>query len=84
VSPRPARSESQPYEHGGPQDFKDKPADASLSQPPHVDSPTEADHLESPEPGHPVGETTSYGDAETAETEHPERIGSTTPDRDSA
>lgn len=81
---KPSEREPQPYEHGGPQDFKDKPADASLGQPPDVDSPTEADHLRSPEPGHPVGETTPYGASEGGDAEHPEKIGSTTPDRDSA
>jgi ferritin-like metal-binding protein YciE len=51
---KPSERESQPYEHGGPQDYKDKPSDASLGQPEHVDSPTDAEHFESPEPGHPA------------------------------
>jgi ferritin-like metal-binding protein YciE len=54
---KPSEREPQPYQHGGPQDYKDKPADASLGQPPHVDSPTEADHLQSPGPGQPVEQT---------------------------
>jgi Domain of unknown function (DUF892) len=54
---KPSEREPQPYEHGGPQDHKDKPADASLGQPAHVSSPTEGDHLASPDPGHPVGKT---------------------------
>jgi ferritin-like metal-binding protein YciE len=80
---KPSEREAQAYEHGGPQDFKDKPADASLGQPPHVSSPTEADHLKSPEPGHPVDETTPYG-GNGGEVEDPQTVGSTTPDRDSA
>lgn len=80
---KPSEREPQPYEHGGPQDFKDKPADASLGQPAHVESPTEADHLRSPEPGHPTGETTPYG-GEGGEVEDPQTVGGTTPDRDSS
>ncbi len=78
---KPSEREAQPYEHGGPQDFKDKPADASLGQPPHVDTPTEGEHLASPEPGRPVDQTKPYGD-EVPDPEHPESIGPTTPDRD--
>jgi ferritin-like metal-binding protein YciE len=59
---KPSEREPQPYEHGGPQDYKDKPADASLGQPAHVDTPTEGEHLASPEPGHPAGQTKPYGD----------------------
>lgn len=80
---KPSEREPEPYEHGGPQDFKDKPADASLGQPAHVNSPTEADHLRSPEPGHPVGETTPYG-GDGGKVEDPQPIGGTTPDRDGA
>lgn len=81
---KPSERESQPYEHGGPQDFKGKPADASLGQPPDVGAPTEADHLQSPEPGHPAGETTPYGAEQGGDAEHPETIGTTAPNRDSA
>ncbi len=80
---KPSEREAQPYEHGGPQDHKDKPADASLGQPPHVDTPTEGEHLASPEPGHPVGQTQPSGD-EAPGPEHPEPIGPTTPDQDQA
>ncbi len=51
---KPSERASQAYESGGPQDVKDKPADASLGQPAHVSSPIEAEHLASPEPGHPA------------------------------
>jgi ferritin-like metal-binding protein YciE len=78
---KPSEREPQPYERGGPQDFKDKPADASLGQPEHVDSPVEGEHLSSPEPGYPTEETSPYGD-EVPDPEHPEPIGSTTPSRD--
>jgi ferritin-like metal-binding protein YciE len=80
---RPSRREPQPYEHGGPQDFKDKPADASLGQPEHVDSPTEGEHLSSPEPGYPSEQTEPYG-KEIPDPRHPEAIGSTAPNRDRA
>ena len=78
---KPSEREPQPYESGGPQDHKDKGADASLGQPEHVDSPVEGEHLDSPEPGHPAGETTPYGET-VPEPEHPQPIGSTTPDKD--
>jgi ferritin-like metal-binding protein YciE len=78
---RPSEREPQPYESGGPQDFKDKPADASLGQPEHVDSPVEGEHLASPEPGYPTEDTKPYGD-EVPDPEHAEPIGSTTPNRD--
>ena len=80
---KPSEREAQPYEHGGPQDYKDKPADASLGQPEHVQSPTEAEHLSSPEPGHPAGETTPYGE-EVPGPERPQPVGSTTPEQDRA
>lgn len=78
---KPSEREPQPYESGGPQDHKDKGADASLGQPEHVDSPVEGEHLDSPEPGHPAGETTPYGET-VPEPERPQPIGSTTPDKD--
>jgi ferritin-like metal-binding protein YciE len=78
---KPSERELQPYERGGPQDHQDKPGDASLGQPEHVDSPTEGEHLSSPERGYPARETTPYGDG-IPNPEHPERIGGTTPDKD--
>jgi ferritin-like metal-binding protein YciE len=78
---KPSEREPQPYESGGPQDHKDKGADATLGQPEHVDSPVEGEHLQSPEPGHPAGETTPYGET-IPEPEEPQPIGSTTPDKD--
>jgi ferritin-like metal-binding protein YciE len=80
---KPSERESEPYQRGGPQDFKDKSADASLGQPEHVDSPTEGDHLTAPEPGHPVGQTQPYG-GEVPDAEHPESVGATTPNEDRA
>jgi hypothetical protein len=79
---KPSEREPQPYEGGGPQDHKDKPADASLGQPEHVDSPTEGEHFSSPEPGYPTEQTTPYGD-EVPEPEQPQPIGST-PNQDRA
>jgi ferritin-like metal-binding protein YciE len=78
---KPSERGPEPYESGGPQDFKDKPADASLGQPKHVDRPVDGDHLASPEPGYPTEQTKPYGD-EVPDPEHAEPIGSTTPNRD--
>jgi ferritin-like metal-binding protein YciE len=80
---KPSERAAQPYEHGGPQDYKDKPADASLGQPPHIDTPTEGEHLASPDAGHPAGEANPYGN-QVPNPEHPEPIGPTTPDQDQA
>ncbi len=59
---KPSEREPQPYQHGGPQGYKGTSVDESLGQPPHVETPVEGEHFESPEPGHPVGETSPYGD----------------------
>lgn len=80
---KPSEREPQPYERGGPQDYKNKPADASLGQPAHVETPTEGEHLASPEPGYPAEQTKAYGE-EVPSPEHPEPIGSTIPDQDRA
>jgi ferritin-like metal-binding protein YciE len=80
---KPSERGSEPYQSGGPQDFKDKPADASLGQPEHVDSPTEGEHLAGPEPGHPADQTEPYG-GEVPDPEHPESVGATAPDQDEA
>ena len=80
---KPSERESEPYQRGGPQDSKDKPADASLGQPEHVGTPTEGEHLSGPEPGHPADQTEpARGDVPDAE--HPESVGATTPERDQA
>ncbi len=55
-----------------------------VDQPPHVDSPTEGEHLSSPEPGHPVDETAPAGGVPPRAHEHPEDIGETTPDKQSS
>lgn len=73
---KPSEREPQPYERGGPQDYKDKDADASLGQPAHVDSSPEGARLASPEPGHPVEQTTPYG-GDVPSPERPEHIGAT-------
>jgi ferritin-like metal-binding protein YciE len=80
---KPSTRKPQPYEHQGPQEYKDKPADAPLGQPPHVSSPTSGDHLRSPAPGYPAGQTAPQG-ARVPSPEHPEPVGSTTPERDRA
>ncbi len=55
-----------------------------VDQPPHVDTPTEGEHLASPEPGHPVGETQPPGGIPEGAHEHPEDIDETTPDKQSS
>jgi hypothetical protein len=80
---QPSERGPQPYERGGPQDFKDKPADASLGQPEHVDSPTQGEHLSLPEPGYPTEDKRPDAD-EIPSPEHPKPVGSTTPNRDGA
>jgi hypothetical protein len=55
-----------------------------VGQPPHVESPTEGEHLESPEPGHPAGETEPPGGVPKRAHEHPEDIDETTPDKQSS
>jgi ferritin-like metal-binding protein YciE len=75
---RPSERELDPAAHQGPQSFKDVPADQPLGEPPHVDDPAEASHLQSPEPGHPA-DTVQPHDGEVPEPTHPERIGSTEP-----
>jgi hypothetical protein len=55
-----------------------------VDQPPHVDSPTEGEHLTSADPGHPAGETDPEGGVPARAHEHPEDIGETTPDKESS
>jgi hypothetical protein len=57
-------------EHPGPRE-EDGPESA----------PEEGEHLSSPEPGYPAGETEPHGD-EVPSPEHPEDIGSNPPDGD--
>jgi ferritin-like metal-binding protein YciE len=47
--------------HPGPQEARDMPPDEPVDQPPDITTPTSAEHLQSPEPGHPVGETRPPG-----------------------
>jgi ferritin-like metal-binding protein YciE len=75
------RDEDAASMHPGPQEAHDADPDEPLTQPPHVDTPTEGEHLRSPEPGHPAGETRSIG-GEIPSAEHPEKIGATAPGKD--
>jgi hypothetical protein len=63
---------------------KEQDPQKPVKQPPHVDSPTEGEHLTSPEPGHPAGETEPAGGVPKRAHEHPEDIGETTPDKQSS
>jgi ferritin-like metal-binding protein YciE len=69
--------------HPGPQQAHESDPDQPIDQPPHVDSPAEGEHLESPEPAHPAGEAEPVGGG-VPDPEHPERVGATTPDKDAA
>jgi Domain of unknown function (DUF892) len=53
------RDEGTASTHPGPQEARRMPPDEPVTQPADISEPTEADHLESPEPGHPVGETST-------------------------
>jgi len=75
------RGEGTASSHPGPQEAHAMSPDEPVTQPPDVSSPTEADHLQSPEPGHPAGETTPYG-GDVPPADSPEEIGSTVPDKD--
>jgi hypothetical protein len=48
------------------------------------DAATEGEHLSSPEPGHPAGETQPPGGVPEGAHEHPEDIDDTTPDKQSS
>ena len=63
-----------------PQSTPSEPAD----QPPAVESPTEGEHLSSPDPGHPTDETEPHGGLQDNPHEHPEDIGDTEPDKQSS
>jgi ferritin-like metal-binding protein YciE len=59
VTPLGKPSEREPVggpDHPGPQQAHETPPDEPIGQPPHVQTPTEGEHLASPEPGHPVGQ----------------------------
>jgi ferritin-like metal-binding protein YciE len=59
---KPSEREQAATEHEGPQSFKDHSPDEPVSQPPHIDTPTERDeHFASPGVGHPAGATRPYG-----------------------
>jgi hypothetical protein len=61
-----------------------QPPQQPVDQPPHVGSPTEGEHLRSPEPGHPADETEPIGGTPERAHEHPEDIDDTTPDKQSS
>jgi ferritin-like metal-binding protein YciE len=80
---KPSERDVDPTEgHPGPQQAHESDPDKPIEQPPHVQTPAEGEHLESPAPGHPAGETQPIGEG-IPDPEHPERIGTTTPDKDS-
>ena len=55
------RTEPPGTQHPGPQGARERTADEPIDQPEHVDTPVGGEHLEEPQPGHPVGETEPYG-----------------------
>ena len=64
VTPIEKPSEREPVggpEHPGPQQAHQTSPDEPIAQPPHVQSPSEGEHLSEPEPGHPVGTTKPAG-----------------------
>ena len=56
----------------------------SLSHERPDDAAAEGEHLKSPEPGHPVGETEPQEGVPEGAHEHPEDIDDTTPDKQSS
>ena len=54
--------------HQGPQAYKQMPPDEPVGQPPHIDTPTEGEHLRSPEPGYPAGDTKPFGGEPASES----------------
>jgi ferritin-like metal-binding protein YciE len=81
---KPSEREVDPKEgHPGPQQAHRTDPDKPIGQPPHIDTPSEGEHLESPEPGHPAGQTEPI-EGGVPDPEHPERIGATTPGKDTA
>jgi ferritin-like metal-binding protein YciE len=54
------RGEGAASSHPGPQEAREIDPDRPVTQPADIAEPTEGEHLESPEPGHPAGETTPY------------------------
>jgi hypothetical protein len=63
---------------------QEKPRSEPVDQPEHVDTPTEGEHLASPEPGHPAGETEPAGGVPERPHEHPEDVGETPSDEEGA
>ena len=83
---KPSERQHVEEEHQGPQDFKDKPSDEPVAQPPDIEAPTEGEReheLSSPDPGYPAGEVNPHG-GDIPRPTHPERIAGTTPGKDSA
>ncbi len=74
VTPLGKPSERDASGHQGPQSNKGKSPDEPVAQPAHVETHTEGEHLESPEPGHPGGDTKPYG-GKVPSPEHPEDVG---------
>jgi ferritin-like metal-binding protein YciE len=54
------RGEGTASSHPGPQEAHERDPDRPVTQPEDIATPTEGEHLQSPEPGHPAGETTPH------------------------
>jgi hypothetical protein len=63
---------------------QERTPDEPVSQPEHVDTPTEGQHLAPPEPGHPAGETQPQEGVPERVHEHPEDIAETPSDEEGA
>ena len=79
---KPSDREVDPREgHPGPQQAHETDPDEPIAQPPHVETPAEGEHLRSPEPAHSAAEPRPVG-GDIPDPSHPERIGATTPGKD--
>jgi hypothetical protein len=63
---------------------EERSSEEPIGQPPEVETPTEGEHLSSPEAGHPAGETQPPGGVPEGAAEHPEDIGETPSDEEGA
>jgi ferritin-like metal-binding protein YciE len=54
------RGEGNASSHPGPQEAHEMDPDRPVTQPADITEPAEGEHLQSPDPGHPAGETTPY------------------------
>jgi ferritin-like metal-binding protein YciE len=65
---KPSERGEHPAAHHGPQSFKDVEADESIGQPPHIDTPTEAQG--SPGAGYPTDQTEKYPGERPSQVTH--------------